>query len=108
MGISMETFLRKEGKKTRERDFGLSKNHCTQWRHLETRDRLDRVKKQFSFPWPAGSDCIVTTVTYRLPRFRQSNSDSIFVERTTDRVRGKRAAMLGRRSKGSAPERAKN
>lgn len=58
MGISIETFRRrKEGKKTRERDFGLSKNHCTQWRHLETRDRLDRVKKQFSFPRPTGSDC---------------------------------------------------
>lgn len=85
------------------------KNHCSltkplQWRHLET--RAIRVKKQFSFRRDRTAGDHGYSIAYL--GFDKAIPIQSSFERTDDRARGKRAARLGRRSTGSAPERAKN
>lgn len=102
----METFRRKEeSKKTRERDFGLSKNHCSRHTVAPSRDQLDRVKKQFSFPWPPGSDCRRP----RLPIAYVGFDKAIPIQSSFENGSWKTSGEAWRgRSTGSAPERAKN
>lgn len=119
MGISMETFRRrKEGKKdarTRFRPFwkkkkkktiAASQNHCSGAISRPARSGLDRVKKQFSFRRDRTAGDHGYSIAYL--GFDKAIPIQSSFERTDDRARGKRAARLGRRSTGSAPERAKN
>lgn len=92
--------------KKKKKTIAASQNHCSGAISRPARSGLDRVKKQFSFRRDRTAGDHGYSIAYL--GFDKAIPIQSSFERTDDRARGKRAARLGRRSTGSAPERAKN